>query len=606
MGLEEVGVKLVVEGDKQYAAAMKAAQGTNSGFSDSVNETGTQSSKAADGVDKLSKSAKTGAGGFSTFGAAVVVFNQGLELVNKVFDVSKQVIEQTVGQLVKYGAQVRELGRTSGASAEDTSRLIQMADDLGIEFDSLTTAARKAAKDGISFTSDAMANLSDEYLAIQDPAARATFLMDNFGKSGTAIAAMMAEGGAAIRARSAAIEDSMILTEQDIKNTRDMEIATDDFNDAIQAITLSIGKDLLPKVVEFLKQGKEFVDWIGSVKKQAQITTDFVPKLTDVIIQHGKEVQKNSATYEDYVTEMKRAAGAGGLIVTMNGSLMTMLGGVAAENVVVTKSFYDANKGSIEFNDSVKALVASEDGWVSVNDRSTAALDLVSLAIIANTGSAGDMARAEAFAAQQAGILQYAKDAEKTSIDILTKSMGELTDQIIYQAASEGMSADQKLRLAQTMGLVNERSLEYLNAVQALKGLMESGYMTVEEYNKRVAALADSYDRLTSKDITITTKFVEYHSSYSGANRPNANGGQWMIGPGYANEGYRFPDGRTASSGEIVTVTPAPPSYSQVSAGPSSYNYNNSYAYNLSMMTSQSPQVVQRSFAMMQLLAGGR
>ena len=37
----------------------------------------------------------------------------------------------------------------------------------------------------------------------------------------------------------------------------------------------------------------------------------------------------------------------------------------------------------------------------------------------------------------------------------------------------------------------------------------------------------------------------------------NASGGSWVIPPGYPNESYRFPDGRTASSGEVVTVTPA-------------------------------------------------
>jgi hypothetical protein len=72
-----------------------------------------------------------------------------------------------------------------------------------------------------------------------------------------------------------------------------------------------------------------------------------------------------------------------------------------------------------------------------------------------------------------------------------------------------------------------------------------------------------------------------------------------MLGWGKGiNEGAMIPAVATAQAAQMA-IAPA----AAVSAGPSTYNYSTANNYNLSVMTSQSSQVVTRSFAMMKMLA---
>jgi phage-related protein len=72
-----------------------------------------------------------------------------------------------------------------------------------------------------------------------------------------------------------------------------------------------------------------------------------------------------------------------------------------------------------------------------------------------------------------------------------------------------------------------------------------------------------------------------------------------MLGWGKGiTEGSMIPASATSNAAQMAMAPAA-----AVSAGPSTYNYSTANNYNLSVMTSQSSQVVQRSFAMMKMLA---
>ncbi len=74
--------------------------------------------------------------------SAIGVVSQGLGYV-------KQAYDAVIAPTLEYAGQVRTLSRTIGQSAEETSRLIQITDDMQIEYSDLATAARVAAKNGI-------------------------------------------------------------------------------------------------------------------------------------------------------------------------------------------------------------------------------------------------------------------------------------------------------------------------------------------------------------------------------------------------------------------------------------------------------------------------
>lgn len=78
-----------------------------------------------------------------------------------------------------------------------------------------------------------------------------------------------------------------------------------------------------------------------------------------------------------------------------------------------------------------------------------------------------------------------------------------------------------------------------------------------------------------------------------------ASGGSFRIPDYFGYEGFNLGGMATASGGERIVILPK-----SMSAGPVTNSYSTANNYNLQVMTSQSPQVVQRSFAMMKLLAG--
>lgn len=767
MGLEDVGVRLVVEGDKQFASGMKAAQDANSGFSRSATETGTQSSKASGNVDKLTSSARDGATGFSKFQATTIALNQGLDLASRGFQILSDSLQKTVGYTIDYGEQVRTLSQLSGMSAEESSKVIRVADDLGISYDRLKTSIKTMAKEGIVPTIDQLATLSDQFLLIQDPAAQDAFLLKNLGKAGLDMVDMMMQGGPAIRAASDNMEKSLILTQADIDATHQAELEKRAFNDAIEAISISLGKFLMPAFTAVLEKGKDFVDWMGTVIDLAKVTVSSGPAMLAVLKAHSDAVVNDTNSYADYSKEMKRAAGLAGLVVMANGDIVNILGEVVIAQGAVNSAQYYAKKANVEGNASIRTLVASEEGWVSVNDRVAKSFDPIAMAAIASENEADHWVKAwndaakgakdsliqagndikgamTMFTSQQAGkkaiedaqasvvsltaeiqvlsklrvltpsqyaqvntywaALQQAKAATGEFADMtkteLSKAVDDLNGKIWYLTQGTYLTPDQKAQLetlkgelaganskvdeatkayeaqehqmvfnilmqaalARSGGTLTQTQIDNLGNLAISWGLMDNATLTAfkhlndfDSYGIDTKLLSIEGELKSISDIAHDQSFnfhVNYTSSGSAfgggglaptaeqiaavkaaaaggkvivippspgadyywngsawvknAKGSNSSGGQWKIGPGYENERYRFPDGRTASSGEVVTVTPAPASYSQVSAGPSSYNYSNSYAYNLSVMTSQSPGLVQHSFAMMQLMAGGR
>src|SRR5688500_9786273 len=90
-------------------------------------------SKSLIGLNRTVKSAGVAFAAFA--GAAFVV---------------DKALNATMGVMVDYASQVRAVQFATGATAEESSRLIQVADDAKVSYESLAKAMNKAVKDGIT------------------------------------------------------------------------------------------------------------------------------------------------------------------------------------------------------------------------------------------------------------------------------------------------------------------------------------------------------------------------------------------------------------------------------------------------------------------------
>jgi hypothetical protein len=117
---------------------------------------------------------------FTAAGAMVAVGSA----VSDIVDYTKEAVDE----VTKYNDQIVELARVTGNSLEDTSRLIQVAKDMGIEYKELLQGLGNATKNGVDVSIDSLLSLADEYKELETPIERAKWLTENFGAAGQDLA----------------------------------------------------------------------------------------------------------------------------------------------------------------------------------------------------------------------------------------------------------------------------------------------------------------------------------------------------------------------------------------------------------------------------------
>lgn len=169
---------------------------------------------------------------------------------------------------VEYANSVRSVSQISGSTAEDASRLIQVLDDYGVTVEDIKMSSKALKEQGLVPTVETLARLSDGYLAIQDPAKRLEFVQENLGKSGLKYIDVLNRGSEAIRAQGAGIADGLILTQKQVDAARRLELAEDAKNDALQAVSVTLGNKLIPLQTDVLNGLNVWIRAIGIVNEQ--------------------------------------------------------------------------------------------------------------------------------------------------------------------------------------------------------------------------------------------------------------------------------------------------------------------------------------------------
>lgn len=237
--------------------------------------------------------------------------NNTIQVVERVYRTVQKVISETVGEYIEYADQVRTLTQVTGASAQQTSRLIQLADDHKVSVENLTTAMRTMSTQGHAVTIESLGKMSDEYLTLNAGIERQQFLMKNFGRAGVEFAEMMLMGSDAIKAESEAINDNLILTDKALKQARDYEKAEDELNDAWMALKITAGQYLVPALTALVQGFAGMPDpeslagkwntWNEEIKE----TTGNVSLLYRILNQPPKSVEGGRGSmlpYQEYAT----------------------------------------------------------------------------------------------------------------------------------------------------------------------------------------------------------------------------------------------------------------------------------------------------------------
>ena len=140
-----------------------------------------------------------------------------------------------------YAGDVRDLAIASGTTAEESSRLLQVMDDFEVTAGDVTNAARALKEKGLVPTVDTLAKLSDQFLAIEDPAERLKFAQDNLGRSASAYYNVLSQGSKVILDSATSTNKMLILTDKQIKDAEQERLAVDALGDAWQGFVVQLG-----------------------------------------------------------------------------------------------------------------------------------------------------------------------------------------------------------------------------------------------------------------------------------------------------------------------------------------------------------------------------
>lgn len=187
----------------------------------------------------------------------------GLDMALGAFRTIKGAVESVINPTIEYGSQIRDLGSFAGITAEEASRLIQVTDDLGIEFNTLRTAAKGMSENGIQPSVKNLAELADEFNAIQDPVEQSQFLVDKFGaRAGPAMAFALRQGSDALIQMGEDAERTGLVVGQDfVDSTEKARLAIDEYEDSIMAAKVALSEHLLPIVTSVVTTGADYVSF---------------------------------------------------------------------------------------------------------------------------------------------------------------------------------------------------------------------------------------------------------------------------------------------------------------------------------------------------------
>lgn len=419
-------------------------------------------------------------GSYTEFMSALSLVQQGLQFVKAGF-------ESTVGASLQYAEQVRQLSKLSGESAESTSRMIQVLDDYKVSAEDVSTATRAMTQNGITPNIQAIAKLSDEYLAIQDPMERNKFIIENLGRSGLQWVDVLNQGSDALLKQAAAVDKNLVLNEKQLQDARKLEVAWDNFTDTLSGLGNQIGTVLTPILTEFV----ESWTWATRVAMQFQeavqngtvLQTNWVDVLsqtagevnaeTDALAEQQKQLEETGEAVQeatvDFASLEQQLLDTNGITQRMSQTFQGLL-----------SSMFTIQKETDSYNKTLADLGKESEDLTAKKNRLTLQMW--------EEQRAGKMTNEEYLRyVQQLDEVTKAQEENTAKRAQADEDLKKASQQRVYDLAQQKLAAD---------GVVSTKEYEYLQDLAVNYGLVsrESANAAKEE-NRRADALVSSFEQ---------------------------------------------------------------------------------------------------------------
>ena len=299
-----------------------------------------------------------------------------INVANQVWGAAQGFIRDTAGEVVNYARQVRGLQTAIGATPEQASKLIQVADDVDISFQQLTSALEAGIRKGVKPTIENIAALSDEYLSLAPGVERTEYLMEKFGRTGQDLARLMELGSDKIGEMGDSIEGTARLMDQKaLDAAENYRVALDNLSDSAMDVKLSIGQNLIPelqKVADVMTRNIEITRILNAAEDANLITTlertragSFLFGSEEANMKQVEKIAKKLEGYNKMLADAdKRSRSAGRstdthrvAVTTLDGTLQSANRDLAEQQAVLDGIVSPAKAAG----NAVLAIAAAED-----------------------------------------------------------------------------------------------------------------------------------------------------------------------------------------------------------------------------------------------------
>ena len=232
----------------------------DAGFNQGINKYNGSVDTANKKTSGLANTVKTAAGKIPGLGSAMSLLTNPITLVTAGLGALIGVTVKSVNEVVSYTKTIREMTQVTGLGSEEISRIVQVGDDWGVSAGDIRTALQMMNKKGITPSIDNLAILADEYVDSTDKSKFMEAATKKYGRSVATLIPLLAEGGDSLREQTAAIDDNLIATKEQIDASRKYEVAADDLGDAWTGFTHIIGNAVIPALTDLLVAVKDNID----------------------------------------------------------------------------------------------------------------------------------------------------------------------------------------------------------------------------------------------------------------------------------------------------------------------------------------------------------
>lgn len=199
--------------------------------------------------------------------------------------------KEAVKETIAYGEEIENITRLTGQTAEEASRLYQVAQNIGISYKELSTALETATKKGVDTSIESLLTLADEYNSLQSPIERAKLLTDTFGASGLNMGALFEQGSAKIIAAMEGVNQALVLNEAALAGLDQYEQSVNELKGAFESLKITVGLNVIPTLQALLNVLNNEEGWraggfermFGKIKTDAWSATNAINSLISAI-----------------------------------------------------------------------------------------------------------------------------------------------------------------------------------------------------------------------------------------------------------------------------------------------------------------------------------